>query len=459
MTGRILRIELRRTNALWLALLLLLFATLTTLGEAGRGLTVIALDQRELLLGGAFPLALGAAAWQARRDRRSRMDELLATTSRPRWQRVAPAAAALAIGAVAAYLAAIAVHSGLIVAAGGYFSAAALPIIAVGALGLLVPVAFGLAFGRWLPFGLIPPLLIVFFALIILYADTEAYTEGSGAPGEGGIPGSMLLWGSFDVVGTQFDLAAVTARTHLAQGLWMAGLVAAGLIVFAATELRTRAAALVPVVLGAAVTVPLLPARYADAYYLDPGATALVCTPDTPRVCVLRAHQSTLTDLRDPAREALAVLAAKLPDAPTSVVEIPDRFGPTRPPPKADTIYAVVQLAGDGGELRQAPGIRFDLLVGAGTPGCANAATTPAEFTRYEIARVVAAAWLLDQEPPAPDDPLDPVLDRTETLPVYRALRALPAEEQRARVAALREAELACDGRDRLEILTGPNGF
>lgn len=77
---------------------------------------------------------------------------------------------------------------------------------------------------------------------------------------------------------------------------------------------------------------------------------------------------------------------------------------------------------------------------------------------RYEIARVVAAAWLLDREPPAPEDPLDPVLTRSQTVPAYRALLALPAQEQRDRVAALREAELACDNRDRLDILTGPGG-
>ena len=83
------------------------------------------------------------------------MDELLATTARPRWQRVLPAATALAIGAVAAYLASSAVNVGLVVAAGGYLSAVALPIIAVGGLAVVVGVSFGLALGRWLPFVVI----------------------------------------------------------------------------------------------------------------------------------------------------------------------------------------------------------------------------------------------------------------------------------------------------------------
>jgi len=36
-------------------------------------------------------------------------------------------------------------------------------------------------------------------------------------------------------------------------------------------------------------------------------------------------------------------------------------------------------------------------------------------------------------------------------------LRSLPADEQRARVAALRQAELACDRRDLIDILVGPD--
>jgi hypothetical protein len=454
MTGRILGIELRRSNARWMALLLLPAALFS--GEAGRGLTVLALDQRQALVE-VFPLAMGVAAWHARRERRSRMDELLATTARPRWQRVLPGAAALAIGALAACLVSTAVGVGMVVAAGGYRSAVAWPIMAVGGLALVVGVSFGLAVGRWLPFVLIPPLLVVYLAAAVLFGDTEAYTEGpnaSFAP-----PGWLLLWGDLQVVGTEFDFAAVTAGTHLGQALWAVALATTGLIVFATARLRTRAAAIVPLVLGAAVAVAVLPERYADAYYLDPGAAALVCTPDTPRACVMRAHQAALADLRGPAREALAILAAKLPDAPTRVVET-TYMDP--PPPRADTVYIALQVSGDGRDARSAlgttPDIRWDLLLGAGTPACADASApgTPGR-RQHDIARFVAAAWLLGQEPPAPADPSDPgLLQRSETLPVYQALGELPPAEQRTRVAELREAELACDRRDRLEILTGP---
>jgi hypothetical protein len=296
----------------------------------------------------------------------------------------------------------------------------------------------------------------VYLVVNLFFGDIE-YQEPETS---GVLPGSLLLWGTLQPE-IEPDFAAVTAGTHLGQALWAVGLAAAGLILFATSSRRVRAAAIVPVVLGAAVAVPLLPERYADAYYLDPGATALVCTPDTPRVCMMRAHESGLASLRGPAREALAVLAAKLPDPPTSVVE--QRFWLDSPPaPRADTIYVAVFLS--GGEVQPVsgtvPDLRWELLLGAGTPGCANApAPGTAQRRRYDAARLVAAAWLLDREPPPPAFPDDPFLLRQdETVPVYQALLELPRAEQRDRVAALRAAELACDGSDRLEILVGDPG-
>ena len=96
------------------------------------------------------------------------------------------------------------------------------------------------------------------------------------------------------------------------------------------------------------------------------------------------------------------------------------------------------------------------LLDGAGTRPCDNLGlVTKEQADRYLTARQVAAAWLLGHLPANPPG-LAPLSPATE--PALQTLRGLPAGEQRARVAALREAELTCQPGDRLEILTGPNG-
>lgn len=69
---------------------------------------------------------------------------------------------------------------------------------------------------------------------------------------------------------------------------------------------------------------------------------------------------------------------------------------------------------------------------------------------------MVAAAWLLGEEPPSSwSGDLGGLPAASGTRPAYEELLALPDDEQRARVVALREAELACDDSDRLDILVG----
>lgn len=446
---RVLRIELRRSVARWLVLVPLPLAVLGV-GEAGRGLNVIAYDQRQLV-GLLSALVIGLAAWQGRRDRRSGMDELLATTPRPRAQRVLPAVTALALAAVAGYWL---VHAGLaayVAAVGGHLSASSLPVTVVGTLFFLVAVVLGLVAGRWLPFLAIPPLALVYLAASVGLADTEAY---------GDPPGTLLLWGGLEAHSRMAaELAAATVPAHLAQGVWALGLLVAGFIVFATTGRRARAAALVPVALGGAITLPLVPDRYIDAFYPDPGAIAAVCSADSPMVCVLRAHHLALPEVRAAGREALATLSAKLPQAPSRVAEtyLLRESGVWRagtPRPRTDTLYTVPWRDGMGRPGRDLP---WMLLMGAGTLSCDNAPPWPSPArTRYDAARLVAAAWLLDEPPLSPTDRPEVwgwLPDRALTLPAYQALRGLPAAEQRKRVADLREAELACDSRDRMRIL------
>jgi hypothetical protein len=136
-TARILRIELRRSIALFAAVLIaaggvfVLYAS----NPPYRSWMELVTVQRDIMQV-LWPLALGLGAWQARRERRSRMDELLATTPRPRWLRVQPMLTAMALAAVIGYLVMFAGGSGHVRHPDGYFPTGAVPVLAIGALSL-----------------------------------------------------------------------------------------------------------------------------------------------------------------------------------------------------------------------------------------------------------------------------------------------------------------------------------
>jgi hypothetical protein len=443
-----LRIELRRSAAIWVAVAS--FPALLSYGAIGQGLSVIAADQRNNLTSVmAFALALGA--WQANRDRRSRIGELVASTPRPQWRRLVPIATALGITAFLGSFVCFAALTGYGIATGAYLPPVTVPFALVTALYLVAATWFGLAIGSLLPSRLTPPLVFVLGALVLSFLGFSFDHEGGPGQPPGGA--TLLLPGNSSIG----HMRTYSWGVVLAEALFVVALAAAGLVFYVAHRyFRLAAGALVA--LGLAASLPILP-RYADqALVLDRGAAALVCTPDAPRVCVRRVHHSTLSGLRGPGREALAILSAKLPQAPTSVVEMGETPGrPTSPPPpQADTLYTWTPYD-DGGRVALAPrDVVWHLLLGAGTQPCVT--LTPEQFADYNTARLVAAAWLLDEAPLPPTHEPDWfgwLPEPSMTLPVYEKLRALPAEEQRVRVAALRAAEVNCDPRDRLQILVG----
>lgn len=105
MTGRIVRVELRRSAAVAVALLALAAGTalLVSFPEEYAGRWTRLATSVRLLLVVWVPLALAGGAWLGRREARSRVGELFASTARPRWRRVTPTAAALAVSLVAGY--------------------------------------------------------------------------------------------------------------------------------------------------------------------------------------------------------------------------------------------------------------------------------------------------------------------------------------------------------------------
>jgi hypothetical protein len=454
MTARVLRIELRRSDAPWLAAFIAVVGGATLyLGGPRAWWTALAVGQRELL-GLVWPLALAAGAWQARRDRRRRVEELLATTASPRWRRVLPTAAAMAVAAVVGYAGMFAAGVARVGPTASYLPLGSLLIAAVGALSLVPAVWLGMAAGSRLPSALTPPLLAVLgVAALLIGPELLFHAERYG----GDPPAALLLLPSTGVArtGVLAEFVTVTGRTALSQVLWLTALAASGLAMLAAASRGARVAAVLPAVLGAAVALSLLPGKVSATTAFDRAAIALVCTSDAPEVCVTRVHAAALDDLRGPARRALAILAAKLPTPPTRVVEDYGRASPGQQPQRPDTILVQLRLSTTGRAADPPDELLWDLLAGAGTRPC----VAPSEASDREfLARAAAAEWLLGQPPPALAAGKERPAHPGEAGEALTTLRRLPAGEQRARVAALRQAELACDGRDLLDILVGPGG-
>jgi hypothetical protein len=246
------------------------------------------------------------------------------------------------------------------------------------------------------------------------------------------------------------DFETVAGRLHLAQALWFAGLAATAFALFAAARTRARLLAALPVVVATVVAVPLLPSS-ANAYVPDTAAATPVCTPDLPRVCVRRVHAEALGTVTGPAREALAILAARLPQAPTTVLESRTSWiDENREPQPPDTL--LTELHPDARGRVDPDELRWRLLDGAGTRACLTIfepGAAEGTVARHHAARMAAAAWLLGRPPPTD------VYYAGMVREALAAVAALSPEEQRARVGALRGAALACDGRDLLTVLTG----
>jgi len=458
MSRRILGIELRRSDAARVAALVaVLGATFVYLGAPRGWWMVLAVHQRDTL-GLLWPLALGAGAWQARRDRRSRIEELLSATPRPRWQRAAPTAVAMAIGIVVGYLAMSASGAATLRPVSSYFPATYPTTVAVGTLSMVAAVWLGLAAGRALPSALTPPILALAGVVVVLVVPEFLYAPTSfGGSG----PGVLLLAPSVTVArGYAEEFFVATTRAHLIQAVWLCALAAAGLLAFAA-GFRGRLVATGSVLASLVVVVPMLPTDLSSVVTRDERATAYVCTSDTPRVCVTRVHQAALADLRDPARQALDLLLARLPAAPTSVFE--DRGAP-RPADAAslsarelaDAVIIELPVRDTGRVARTPEQLRWMLLAGAGSRPCPGPGTGALadQVMRHYSARLAVAAWLLAAAPTVLAD--EPWADRDLANDALSRLRTYPPDEQAARVADLRAAELACEGRDRLDILTGP---
>ncbi len=445
---RILSIELRRSNALSLAALLI-----------GVGVAWLLLNsslwQSEWLKFGyahssvvflLFPLALAGGAVLGRRDKRTRADELIASTGRPKVQRLLPGLLALGVAAMVAHLLVFAGGGAVVAVTGSYVSAATVFWPLTGVLMLLGGAWLGVAAGRAWSSPAVPPLLAV-LGLLLQFGFSEI-----GPPGEQ----SLLENLSALAQPPSFSWEAVTGRVLLGYTLLGAGMIAAGFLLTTGRSWLPRVAAVVALGLAGTGAAVVPGKTMADHYRVDAAAQKLVCADGTPQVCVTAVHAYALDEATPQVRKALSLLA-KLPGAQTRAVEWRadevyqpgesdwDWQGTTRTP--AGTVSFDLGMDGD----QAGTTITENMVLGAGTSwnGC--------EGTIGSVAGHASGAWLMGTEQLSGiGDGLDSYPEmQTQVRDTVRLLRALPEAEQIRRVAAMRDAAATCQDTDLLAILTG----
>jgi hypothetical protein len=442
---RALRIELRRSVAAGTALLLIVLGTADLLwgaGGAAGGWATMTFSQRASLFV-MWPLAIGAGAWQARRERIAGVSELFATSPRSPAQRMAPVATALAIAVVAAYLVMLLANTVKVgrSPADMYFTLEGGAAAAIGALSLVPAAWLGLWLGRLIPSAFTAPVVTMLgVALMTLLDELDMRVSG---------PAFSLLVPALEIP-YQRDHVQLPLGVSGQQGLWLAALAVTAFAVTTAASRRGQLLALVPVALAALIVVPTLPSGDTDSVYAeDKDARRLVCTQDAPKICVMRVHSGILDEVTGPAREALHAMAF-LPEAPTSVVEVPQPAprGPgspdqAEPEPEAALGPRTVPLRvylDQNGHYEEAEKLIGTLVDGAGTPECATSEWSYEQLERYYAARGIAGAWLSQKSGSAvPENPSPELFDQG-----WKALTALPADTQRERLIAYRAAALRC---------------
>jgi hypothetical protein len=458
----VIRTELRRSAAPWAAVLsvgiaaVLLFAFSGPWWKGGgawnREWTGLVRWQRYTLTM-VWPFAVGVGALQGLRDHRSGMTELLTTMSRPRRHRVAQTAGAMAIALTAGYLVIFAIGAVLVAGNASYFHWGWAPVLLVGVLSLIGAAWLGMGIARLAPLTLTPPLLAV-TALAVAVVTQSSPSEGNVLAGT--VP-DRIAWLAPVQDGPDDAFTSVAGSTNLGQGLWFLGMAVTGFLLPVGTRAVTKLLAVVPLLAGAAVALPLLPATAAQAQVIDQGAVALVCAEGAPRVCVTNVHKELLATLVSPAREALALLA-KVPGAPASVEEVATGkpFHGRRP-----VVPGVLQIDFDDFDLASGERATTDpdrlrryLVAGAGTPTCYGRVDWDENYDGERAARAVSAAALTGELKPLSGSSSPYFRNEIESpaRPVWDSFRVLPEAEQITRLSAMRVAAETCRG-GMLEIL------
>ncbi|MDQ1657050.1 MAG: hypothetical protein QOD41_2133 [Cryptosporangiaceae bacterium] len=459
MSAAVLRTEVRRSSAFWAGVLVPALALGLIYGMYSKGpwwkdpvrwteqWVPMAIWGRFLLVF-LWPLAAGLGAALGMRDARSGMTELIATTARPARRRAVVTAGALALMLSAGYLLVAAVSAVQIASTGTYLTFGWVPITLVGIGGLVAGGLLGMGLGRALPSPLTPALLSSGSLVVVIALWSSTAT---GSVGDGFLPGRIALL-SPTLAAPADPWHTVAGRVTAGQALWMTGLAVAGFLLVAAKDRAARLLAAVPAAAGLVAALALFPAH--AALVPDAGAAKLVCQG---AVCVTKVHEGKLAVLAGPARDALRQLRV-LPGAPVRVEETPTVHQTESAPPRSASAILV-----DFGDFEfwhlEGDALRRALLAGAGTPTCLDELrATDANLIPEFAARTVAASWFDGQLRPLRGYRFAAAEVAAKAQRAWDGLQRLPRSEQAARIAAVRQAGLTCQG-DEYAILTSGTGI
>ncbi|MGX4734791.1 hypothetical protein [Kitasatospora griseola] len=463
MNARVLRTELRRSAAPWAGLLVLGGSLAILFGIDGiwwRGTagwtaqwTSMAMWTR-WLLSFWWPLAVGVGALYGLRDKRSGTAELFGTVPKPAWRRAALPAGAMAGVLVAGF--------GLVVAAGGvqvalgdtgYRPLGWVPISLVAALALAAAAVFGMGVARAVPSVLTPPALVVLALLTVAALLRFGGDDATPRPVVG--PNRLALLSPVTVEPRE-ALLTLSGSVHLGQTLWLLGLAATGFALLVAANGRARLLSLVPVLVGAALALGVLPGDARGTYVVDAAAARPVC--DGP-VCVTAANRHRLPELSARGAEALRILHDVLGDgAPRAIREDAALrgLGDLR-----QVEAGTVLVDFDEREFVRASGRDLTrALVAQGlVPTCYARTDREGGLVEDAAAQSVAASWALGESALVPvETPSTNSYDRQaweDARAAWTAFAAAPPAEQRARIAALHDAALSCSTKHPLPVLAG----
>ncbi|MFC3894362.1 hypothetical protein ACFOWZ_23015 [Lentzea rhizosphaerae] len=439
-----LRIELRRSSALWAGLLvvvsgtamLLLLTTETAKWPGNSTSAVLALREP---LAYVWALVVGLAVLQGMRDSRAGVGELFATTSRPGWVRLGALASAVAGVVAAATLLLCLGVIGRVAVGGGFVSAGFVPLVLPVVLAAAGSVVLGLAVGRLLPHPLaVPVALVATFTVATMAAQAQDVRSPDGV-----IPPLALLVPV--LAPPSSDLVTTSTSVDVGQIVWFVGLGVTALLLLVSRSWRGRLVALVPAGLALALAVSILPARLSDVLVTDSIAGRMVC--DGP-VCVSRVHQASLPAAAEVGRDVLKKLSV-LPHPPTGVREDTSAMAHFAVPLRSsDIVYLNSQLPPSA--LTMSPGqLRLEMLAGAGVSPC----TTPNTLNSREVVvRYLTAGYFNGELAELASEPhfwnsshMRSALDEA-----WRAFRSQPPAEQLKRVAKAREMLLTCQDAEQI---------